>query len=384
MHILVMPSWFPLRPIQQNGEFSRQQALLLSEQGITTNVMYINSLKKPKGSAFFEIGLYTDNGINVYYTHVPHYIAIIPFLYQAVLRTACARLYKFYCREEGKPDIIHSHVVLHAGYLGSTLCGNKPPYLIITEHFSKFMRQRLPPWKAWEARQGYGRADRLLAVSPALAQAIQPYCHEKKIGVIGNVVDEEFFFLQEKRPDTKPFVFSAIGRLDKNKDFHTLIRGFHDRFFGKDVILNIAGKGSQINSLRKLAHNLQIEKQIYFLGKLSREQVRNLLQTSHVVVSSSRVETFALTLIEGMACGLPVIATRSGGPDSYVDDTSGILVNPGDVAEIGAAMAEIRKRFNEYNAKKIRQNCIRKFGRKQITGQLIEEYQSLFLKNFSE
>ena len=78
--------------------------------------------------------------------------------------------------------------------------------------------------------------------------------------------------------------------------------------------------------------------QVEFPGLLNREEVRNIIQESHVVVSSSIIETFGVTLIEGMSCGKPVIATRSGGPEEFVTPEVGILIPTDDITALANAM----------------------------------------------
>lgn len=104
----------------------------------------------------------------------------------------------------------------------------------------------------------------------------------------------------------------------------------------------VVGRGAReyTRSLKKLAADLGLDGKVHFLG--NRIDIPALLARIELLVSTSAVETFGRTLIEAMAAGVPVIATRSGGPEEIViDGETGFLVNVGDVASISARMHEL-------------------------------------------
>ena len=74
----------------------------------------------------------------------------------------------------------------------------------------------------------------------------------------------------------------------------------------------------------------------------SRPDVPEILRSSHVYVSSSRTEGMSNALLEGLASGLPLVATRVGGAgDTVADGVNGLLVQDGDVAALAAALREV-------------------------------------------
>lgn len=73
------------------------------------------------------------------------------------------------------------------------------------------------------------------------------------------------------------------------------------------------------------------------------------------------METFGVTLIEAMACGKPVIATRSGGPETFVHDDNGLLVPTGDVEALADAMRQMAKTYHQYDPDAIRADCVARF-----------------------
>lgn len=106
-----------------------------------------------------------------------------------------------------------------------------------------------------------------------------------------------------------------------------------------DVFHLVIGTGSaeQLSELRALAAGLGIAERVHFLG--FRGDAPALLGQLSVLVSASECEPFGLTLIEAMVRGVPVVATKSGGPGEIVEDgISGFLVEVGDAEAIAEKM----------------------------------------------
>jgi teichuronic acid biosynthesis glycosyltransferase TuaC len=86
------------------------------------------------------------------------------------------------------------------------------------------------------------------------------------------------------------------------------------------------------------------------------------------------VETFGVALVEALSCGLPVVATRCGGPDDIVEPSQGVLVPPGDVDALAKACLGMRAGWSGYDRTQIRQRCVERFGEAAIVGRLDEVY----------
>jgi colanic acid/amylovoran biosynthesis glycosyltransferase len=119
-----------------------------------------------------------------------------------------------------------------------------------------------------------------------------------------------------------------------------------------DAILDIAGDGPQRRFLETKAASLGIANRVRFLGYQSQVQVGELLRDADVFVMGSFAEGLPVVLMEAMAAGVPVVATRIAGIPELVDDgQNGFLVPPGDPALTAAAVrqlledAELRNRF---------------------------------------
>ncbi len=107
-----------------------------------------------------------------------------------------------------------------------------------------------------------------------------------------------------------------------------------------DVHLALAGQGDMRPALEETVRRLGLEKSVTFLGY--REDVRERLAAFDVIVAPSRNEGLSLTVVEAMAAGRPVVATRVGGTPEAIDDgIAGLLVPPEDPAALADACARL-------------------------------------------
>ena len=106
-------------------------------------------------------------------------------------------------------------------------------------------------------------------------------------------------------------------------------------------MLTIIGDGPEKNKLKLLSHKLQINNRVNFIGYQKKAVVADVIRDHDALVLSSDVETFGVVLVEAMTVGLPVIATKCGGPESIVLPETGILVEPNNSTELYTAMKHI-------------------------------------------
>ena len=104
--------------------------------------------------------------------------------------------------------------------------------------------------------------------------------------------------------------------------------------------LLVAGDGEMLTELKELSHRLNIADRILWLGLVPNPA--SLLQASDLFLLTTVGEAFGLVLAEAMACGVPVVATRSGGIVEVIDDgTTGLLVSPLDPAALADALEQL-------------------------------------------
>jgi len=137
------------------------------------------------------------------------------------------------------------------------------------------------------------------------------------------------------------FIWTAVGRLTKQKGFDYLIDAFsrvQDAVAGSFLL--IVGDGEDRVMLEDRARGMGVGRRVTFTG--SRTDTLPLLGISDAFVLSSLWEGGPLVILEAMAAGLPVVSTRVGDVPSMVEDgKTGILVDPGDAGQLAEAMKRV-------------------------------------------
>jgi|GEM_PF-149540 len=150
----------------------------------------------------------------------------------------------------------------------------------------------------------------------------------KNIEVVYPGVDLDFLKPGQKSPVPQ---VAYVGRLKEYKSVDVLINAFALVLAQlPEAKLVIAGDGDDTQRLKKEVAKLNIQKHVSFLGKVSAERKRQILQESWVCVNPSMMEGWGITVIEANACGTPVVASDVPGlRDSVHDRETGILVPHG-------------------------------------------------------
>jgi len=141
-----------------------------------------------------------------------------------------------------------------------------------------------------------------------------------------------------------------VGRVVPIKRLEVLLRALaQTRESGRRLRLALVGDGEERPGLERLAAELGISDDVFFLGY--RRELQPVFAAADVAVLSSDNEGTPVSLIEAAAAGLPAVATDVGGVHEVVSEETGVLVPPGDPAALGNALAAIagdedrRRRF---------------------------------------
>jgi glycosyltransferase involved in cell wall biosynthesis len=203
-------------------------------------------------------------------------------------------------------------------------------------------------------RRIWGRAYRVVANSVDLRRLALASVPEFPIDVIlnGTQVPEEVVCPRETRSGLRVL---AISRLIPRKGLDTLIRAV--RQTPTDLLsLDIAGEGPEAEQLQKLAQCGGIADRVRFHGFVNRAELAELHRKADVFVLASRAESCSMALLEAMAAGLPLVATRVGGNGEIVrHGENGLLFEPENVQELAAALQTLavnpalRQRFGSVN-----------------------------------
>jgi len=190
-----------------------------------------------------------------------------------------------------------------------------------------------------------------------------------KVRVIHCGVDTSVFTAEEvpARPDSRPIQILSIGTLHEVKGQTHLIEACRRLLQeGLDVECHFAGDGPDRSRLSRQATESGLANRVHFHGACPRNKIIELLRQADIVAApsvptrSGRREGIPVALMEAMASAVPVVGSRlSGIPELIVHNETGLLVPPGDVAALAAALARLsdddglRRRLAEAGRKKI-------------------------------
>jgi len=252
------------------------------------------------------------------------------------------QLVRLFRRE--KPDVVHTHSwgTLVEGIVAARLA--RVPHVIHGEHGTMEERPRNLRVQRWL----WPRADRLLSVSSRLAERMADRVgfERSRIQVIRNGIDTVRFSPAPRDKARAAFgfgeadvVIGTAGRLVPVKDQATLIAALGLlKARGVDFTCVIAGDGPLRTALLEQIENAGLSESIRLLG--ARADIDQVLAALDIFVLSSVSEGMSNTILEAMATGLPVVATRVGGADELVEDgKSGLLVPSQDPARMADALA---------------------------------------------
>lgn len=249
-----------------------------------------------------------------------------------------------------RADIVHSHGFRAFPMLASALAKrwNKIP-LVITLHlgFSKVGRFPYLLYNPFFGSMIFRRADRIIIVSPIETRLIKELEKVKNIVLIPNGVDisKVSSYLKVKKTEVdnvSPLRFLYVGRLERKKGIHYLIRAFQ-RISHMDVELVIVGEGPQKSTIDDLIRKLKLCNKVRLMGTLQQDKLYRIYTQSHIFILLSDFEAHSIALTEAMAFGLVPVVTNVGGNKYLVHDgLNGFLVkHPVDVHEVSNVLLKL-------------------------------------------
>lgn len=281
------------------------------------------------------------------------------------------------CFSRLQPAVVHTHNAYphFYGTLAARWC--RIPVVLNTRHGSRI-------GTTWKARTWFWLAgllaDRVVAVSDdaanlCLADSRLP---RQRVARIWNGIDLSRF--QFRGPAADPIAIS-VARLSPEKDFPTLVRAVA---LAAEVVpelkLKIVGEGPDRQRIEQTIRETGQEARVELLGE--RQDIPDLLATAGFFATATLTEGISLTLLEAMACGLPVVATHVGGnPEIVQEDTTGFLVPAANVEALAAAlvrMVQSSGRWSELGLKG-RQRVEQHFSNTQMVRNYERLYESLLV-----
>ena len=383
--VLFLPSWYPNRTAPSLGNFIQRHAAAVSP---FHDIAVLYAAADPSLESKYEVELTEQNGVQeviVYYRKVTTPLPIVShFLKRMRLYGAYNRGYNLVKQEFGQPDIVHVHVIWRAILFALQLHRqHKTPY-VISEHWSGYMKEDGSykngfNYRSAVTKAGVKHASAVIAVSERMKEAMLGHALFANYHVIPNVVDTELFRPSQKPAGEKIRMIHVSTVNDREKNISGMLRVVKKLSEKRqDFILEIVGDSPERTAFERLATGLGImDKHVVFSGYRTIEQVAERMRASHFFLMFSNYEGLPCVILEAMASGLPVVATRTGGIPQVISPERGILVNVGDKEALLAALTRMLDEYKNYNSESLRNYTIDNFSYDRVGRQIAAVYEKV-------
>lgn len=239
-------------------------------------------------------------------------------------------------------------------------------------------------------------ADLVISVAEATAKKLIKYgLLRGKVKVIHNGIDINLFndiITDHKSPSSIPFnqkdsksiIISYCATLIPRKGHKYLIIAISEIYREySNIVLILTSEGPLKRELIGLTKKLGISKKVYFTGRVSYEELYEILNMTSIYVFPSLYELFPFAILEAMAAGKPIVATKVGGiPEAIIDGENGILVPPRNSKRLADGIKRLINNSKEAErmGKKSRRIVEEKFDLERIACNLCDCYQLYFRK----
>ena len=273
-------------------------------------------------------------------------------------------------------NLVHSHFLNVSGLV--------TPYLdaptVITIHGSDWNNFKNDRFWFPILENALKSSTAIIAVSSKLKEDIVSFIPEveKKVFDVPHSVDPFWFELPISiKTDFEAIEIVAVASLIPQKGVLYLIKALKELDIGIKINLTVFSITSEASYKDQVLHEinkLPASIKVNLKGESKREQIREAYMKAHFSVLPSLTEGFGLSIIEANACGLPVIATKSGGPESIISDENGLLIPPADYHALASAIKQLIQSLDRIEAKKIRDFVKNKFSPESRKEALLRVY----------
>ena len=341
MKVLFLTHSYPRRSGDAPGSFILRLARALADEDVHVHVL------APAGSGAasrevldgipvqrfryapsrFETLAYTGSMAQDVATSWSARLALVGYMGADMMQTVASR-------RDLRPDIVHAHWWFPSGVVARVAARPSRTPLVTTLHGTDVRMARKVAASRPLFRSVLAASACVTTVSSWLAREVA----EMAPGVVPEIapmpVATERFTPRGSRERAR-LLFA--GRLNRQKGLDHLLRAL--AAMKQLAMLDVVGEGAEEQSLKRLASELGVSDRVMWHGQLDQDGLVRMYQSATALVVPSTDEGLGLVAAEALLCETPVVAFRSGGlTDIVKHGATGILVNPGDTAELGHAL----------------------------------------------
>ena len=372
------------------GQFFKRHALALKDSYDIT-VLYVGF--SPLNQNEYEVEFSVEEGLKVCRVYIQgNAIVVIRNIFD--LRKfiiAHWKGYRLISKNTGRIDGVHVCVIDSVGFVAYLLFKiRRIPYIIYEvssvfnegdNRFSKY-KTHIKFLKKIIVRN----ARAVAVVASPLMRAMQ------KHGLKGNylvvpptAVDTKIFSPIENKKKSQVKKILHISNLDlASKNPRLMIKAMYEvSKIRNDFRLDIVCHNSEASEMpEEYADELNIKNKYVFFhgGKEKDSEIGDIIKEADFFILTSNFDTFATVISESLACGVPVIITKCGGPESYVTEECGIIVEHGNLMQLTEAIIHMLDNYHMYDTNRIAEYARKLFSRETFVKQIGELYEKYFSK----
>jgi L-malate glycosyltransferase len=343
VRVLITPEWYPDAARPFFGVFCREQARATAR---THDVVVLTWIYDPTLRAPFRIEREHEDGFRTF--RIRFRGSRIPRSPGAFKLAGIAAVLLRLRRGGWRPDVIHAHEYV-AGRVALLLGSVLRCPVVVSEHYGGFARGVVPADDRAAAREVFERAAIVCPVSDDLERHLRSLAPAARYETVPNVVDDEVFHPAETRSDGDALRLVAVGNLVEVKGHRFLLEAMTRLRAKRKVTLDLIGDGELRGDLDALAVRLGLDGDVRFLGQRPKPEVAERVRAADVFVLPSLGENMPCALLEALACGVPAVASRVGGVPEVLDESSGVMVEPGSAAALAAGVEAVAARLDRYD-----------------------------------
>jgi glycosyltransferase involved in cell wall biosynthesis len=235
------------------------------------------------------------------------------------------------------PDILHSHFATHYSFLGN-VSGFKN-HMVTVWGSDVFVFPKKRKLNELIFKFNLKKATTIISTSEAMAKEVALYSN-KEVHLIPFGIDVDLFYPRLNANQKNEIIIGNTKSLEPIYGIDTLIKVFEkvkNKIPAMNLKLVIVGKGSKLKEYQTLVSDLKLTENVLFKGNILPEEVPSMLNTFDFFVCLSRNESFGVSVVEAMACKVPVVVTKTPGFLEVVDsENNGVFVeidNVNDTAD---------------------------------------------------
>ncbi len=275
-----------------------------------------------------------------------------------------------------KPDLIHAHYASSYGVLA--FLSFFRPFIISVWGSDIYLFPKINFINKWILKKVIQSADKVCSTSNAMKKIIIEEYDRSDIHIIPFGVNINLF--SPSLNSTKDFIVGTIKSIEDYNGIDCLLDSaaiIINKYKHYDIKFLIVGKGSLLDLMKGKARQLDIEKNVEFAGKISFDNIVKYHQKLSVFVAVSTRESFGVSILESLACGIPAITSNIGGlPEVNKNQHTGIIIDPNDPEKLADSIIKLYLNENYRNklSKNARDWVVKNFNWEENVNQMINIY----------